>query len=239
VCSVLSICGDQNQGIYFDQAIPANPYQITGSDGKTYTLTICSTLSSTLQSSYCPANAICTPKASACQTFTGAPSFCLGQEGTEQWTRLTEKEITVNFTGGDPTISSGDRNWGIHVICTDTANTPSFSGEGPTGHYNFVWNHPCACKDACKGAPPPPSGGGGGGGGGLSGGSIFLIIVLCLFVVYCVAGVLFMKFKREASGTDLIPNKDFWFSLPGLCKDGVLFVWCKITGKEMAQYREV
>lgn len=27
-----------------------------------------------------------------------------------------------------------------------------------------------------------------------------------------------MKFKFDASGTDIIPNKTFWFSLPGLIK---------------------
>jgi hypothetical protein len=59
---------------------------------------------------------------------------------------------------------------------------------------------------------------------GLSGGAIFLIILLCLLVVYFVGGIIINKFSRQKEGIEVIPNYQFWFALPGLFKDGVLFV---------------
>jgi hypothetical protein len=38
------------------------------------------------------------------------------------------------------------------------------------------------------------------------------------FSVYLVMGILFKKYKREASGTEMIPNRSFWLELPGNIK---------------------
>ena len=32
--------------------------------------------------------------------------------------------------------------------------------------------------------------------------------------VYLIGGMLFMKYQKQASGTDLIPNKEIWISIP-------------------------
>jgi len=48
--------------------------------------------------------------------------------------------------------------------------------------------------------------------------------------LYFVVGILFLKFARNASGVEMIPQHDFWFSLPGLVKDGVMFIVNKIRG---------
>lgn len=37
-------------------------------------------------------------------------------------------------------------------------------------------------------------------------------------IVYVVCGVLFMKYKKGASGRELIPNYTFWSTLPVLIK---------------------
>ena len=66
------------------------------------------------------------------------------------------------------------------------------------------------------------------GQGGLSGGSIFLIILLVAVVLYLVGGVLFNKYRRGATGTDVLPNKAFWLDLPGLVAEGCRFSWHKI-----------
>ena len=39
-----------------------------------------------------------------------------------------------------------------------------------------------------------------------------------MLTVYLVAGILFNKFHREQTGVDMVPNVDFWKSLPGLAK---------------------
>ena len=37
-------------------------------------------------------------------------------------------------------------------------------------------------------------------------------------IAYFVAGILIMKFYKKASGTDIIPNKQFWIKAPFLIK---------------------
>jgi len=132
--------------------------------------------------------------------------------------------LTIQYINGD-----GNRQFEIDLACDPKAGVgaPVFSGESPTLHYNFLWTSAYGC----------PKNGGGSGGGGLSGGSIFLILLLVLAVVYLVAGVLFNKFKRQASGVELIPNVGFWTSLPGLVKDGVLFIVHKFTKR--GSYQQV
>jgi hypothetical protein len=44
-----------------------------------------------------------------------------------------------------------------------------------------------------------------------------------VLVIYLVAGILFMKYKRGATGKEVIPNVEFWSSLPGLIKVGGYF----------------
>jgi hypothetical protein len=41
----------------------------------------------------------------------------------------------------------------------------------------------------------------------------------------------FNKFKRQATGLDIVPHRIFWTSLPGYSLDGVIFVYRKVTGK--------
>lgn len=46
----------------------------------------------------------------------------------------------------------------------------------------------------------------------------FLSSFICLLVVYLVAGVLFNKYSKGASGKELIPNVNFWIDFPLLVK---------------------
>jgi len=58
---------------------------------------------------------------------------------------------------------------------------------------------------------------------GLSVGSILVIIFISLVVVYLVAGILFNKYSKGATGKELIPNVNFWTDFPLLVKDGAVF----------------
>lgn len=66
---------------------------------------------------------------------------------------------------------------------------------------------------------------------GLSTGSIFLLLLFFGFLFYFIIGGALLYFLRGASGLELIPNIDFWRELPGLVKDGTLFVFsgCNIN----------
>jgi hypothetical protein len=66
--------------------------------------------------------------------------------------------------------------------------------------------------------------------GGLSGGSILLIMYTTInkitefnsffttATVYFAGGLIFLKFVRHAEGVSMVPNVEFWSSLPGLVK---------------------
>jgi len=116
--------------------------------------------------------------------------------------------VTVQYTGG-----TGQRKMEIDFVCNPQAGDgkPVFTAENPSLHYNFMWESKYACP---KTALP----------GGLTGGGIFLILFFVGAAVYLVGGILWQKFKVGASGLELIPNLTFWTSLPGLIKDGVMFM---------------
>ncbi|CAG9773738.1 unnamed protein product [Ceutorhynchus assimilis] len=57
-----------------------------------------------------------------------------------------------------------------------------------------------------------------------SSGTIFCIIFFVTAIIYFFGGGLLMYFVRGARGIEVIPNFDFWMSLPGLMKDGLIYV---------------
>ncbi len=58
---------------------------------------------------------------------------------------------------------------------------------------------------------------------------IFFRAVVC-GVVYFVGGAVFLKFQKRAEGKDIIPNVNFWTSLPSDIKAGFSFTVGKIRG---------
>ena len=69
----------------------------------------------------------------------------------------------------------------------------------------------------------------------------FLFFVFFSFgsvlLVYIVAGVLFNRFHRGASGKEVIPNVNFWMDFPllvkvcGMTARGLALKYCKISEK--------
>jgi len=164
-------------------------------------------------------NTTCGTNVAACQTWPGGKA-ALGSTTTAQWAPLVrsttqgQKGATVSFGNG----TSG-RAFEIDFQCVESAGvgSPNFEVETPKLFYNFAWPTKTACP---TGNVPTPNS----GPRGLSGGSIFLILLLCLVVVYVAAGITFNVVKKKASGKEIIPNVEFWGSIPGLVKDGVMFI---------------
>jgi len=130
--------------------------------------------------------------------------------------------VRLSFTGGDD-----GRSAEIDLICDASSSsfgTVKYINENPQLHYNWQWTTKYACptKSSSK----------------LSGGSILLIMVFVLVVVYFAAGAVFMKFIRHAEGIEIVPNVHFWTAIPGLTKDGVLFVVSK-TCRRGSSYKAV
>lgn len=55
----------------------------------------------------------------------------------------------------------------------------------------------------------------------MSGISIFFLLLLIFTIIYFVGGALLMYFMRGARGIEMIPNVDFWRSLPTRLKVNV------------------
>jgi len=142
---------------------------------------------------------------------------------TEQSNGITVTYVNNldNKCGANKDVS---RKTNLIVQCDSSAATPTLSGISEPGvcEYNVNMKSKYAC---------PIGGGGGGGSSGLSGGWIFVIILLCGGVLYLLVGVVVKwKVMNTEPGTELIPNIDFWRDLPGLIKDGFVFVKNKLTG---------
>ncbi|KAJ4459731.1 hypothetical protein PAPYR_4120 [Paratrimastix pyriformis] len=127
-------------------------------------------------------------------------------------TLTTEGNLNLTYGGGAYCMGAA-HNRQIHIVltCNQVAGEPTIR-EDPAGScfYTVDWAHPAGCV--------VPS-------GGMSFGWIMIIIMLVCFVLYIVGGMAFMKFKKGATGKEIIPNSAFWFGLPGLCWDGMKFLF--------------
>eukprot|EP00756_Hemistasia_phaeocysticola_P043761 Hpha_TRINITY_DN17332_c0_g1::TRINITY_DN17332_c0_g1_i1::g.137850::m.137850 len=88
--------------------------------------------------------------------------------------------------------------------------------QGDSLHYYAEFETGWACPGA-KLKPPSE------GGDSSHWGMYALIAFGCAIVVYLSAGVAYNYKYKEARGADVIPNREFWGSLPGLVWDGMCF----------------
>jgi len=121
------------------------------------------------------------------------------------------------------------RNTTIDFFCDPTQDPGQLVGasnpESPAHSYHLEWRTKYACAVA-----PPPDNGGGDDKGGISVGWILIIIFFGVLVLYFAIGALVCKFALKKEGIEIIPNHGFWLALPGLVKDGNLFVVRKAMG---------
>ncbi|XP_075264093.1 uncharacterized protein LOC142355980, partial [Convolutriloba macropyga] len=67
--------------------------------------------------------------------------------------------------------------------------------------------------------------------GGINGGGIFLIIYFVSIALYLIVGVCYKAFYKGARGTEMLPNTEFWLMVPGLIRDGCLYIYRTIASK--------
>lgn len=83
------------------------------------------------------------------------------------------------------------------------------------------------------------------GGKGLSLGSKVLVVLFIAVAAYLIIGIYLNRRNNEgdSSISENIPHQDFWKSLPGLVKDGIIFSTTKLTscisGKSKSGYNDV
>ncbi|KAL3831677.1 hypothetical protein ACJMK2_023400 [Sinanodonta woodiana] len=62
---------------------------------------------------------------------------------------------------------------------------------------------------------------------GISAGTVLCIIFFSLLLAYLIGGMVFMRYRKNARGLEIVPHVTLWKSIPGLIKDGVLFSVCR------------
>eukprot|EP00048_Salpingoeca_helianthica_P006783 m.102585 g.102585 ORF g.102585 m.102585 type:complete len:288 (+) comp14122_c2_seq1:35-898(+) len=185
-------------------------------------------------------------------TKDGQTCYPIGSVSEQTWTITAASEtnaqsINVIFSGGQE-----GRQTSLVVTC-DPSTTGVFTARGETAPGSLIYEMDitscAACVNGCGGGPsppppPPPPGPPGPPGPpsppgppgssssssstSLDVGWILVIVLLCSLFVYFVGGMVFLKYKRQASGREMVPNVEFWSSLPGLIKDGFLFTVAKV-----------
>jgi len=72
-------------------------------------------------------------------------------------------------------------------------------------------------------------------------GSYILIIGVSVLALYIIVGMIWNRTKNQYTGLDLIPNYQFWRSVPGLVQDGITYTIIKIKqiGNKTQSYEEI
>ncbi|XP_072179606.1 uncharacterized protein [Diadema setosum] len=154
----------------------------------------------------------------ACQEYKPDPKYYkIGDPAPKSWTTAADESIQVVY---DSTQDGVIRTSTVTYRCLATALDPTLSLDSVgDSKYDFTVTTCQACRPRVANCPVKSS-----SSNKITVGGILCIVFTVTVVLYLVGGVLFMKYQRGASGTEVIPNYGFWKDFPGLVKDGFLFV---------------
>ena len=162
--------------------------------------------------------AACNDGTSVCQRASNFNYYSCGALNTQSIYALNSvdpgKGVTVKYSGGDRCSGGPERATTINIFCTE--DDPGFIYDSAEGDcdYTITINSAAGCGVKVKS-----------GGGGIGAGGIILIILVCLLVLYFGLGAVYQwKFKEAKEPVEFIIHREFWFAIPGLVKDGVLFI---------------
>ncbi|XP_019192176.1 PREDICTED: uncharacterized protein LOC109186582 [Ipomoea nil] len=91
----------------------------------------------------------------------------------------------------------------VSVVCDDAATGPQTLEKVGTCDFATELRHPSGCGGVISAK-----------GKGLGWFGTLLIIILCLFGAYLLGGMIYRYFFLHIRGIDIIPNLEFWSSLP-------------------------
>jgi len=167
-----------------------------------------------------------------CQHTTTDTTFGLGAVSGAVIAELSPpgSGVTINYPPNKSTPKN-TRQSVLTLVCDQTQSPGVPAGqvtENPVLTYQLSFKS----KFACPSVAPTP-GPNNNSGGGFDMGWVFVIIVLVGSFVYVVGGTMLNHFYFGAElGLSAIPQWEFWIGVPSLMKDGAMFVYNKITGKE-------
>ena len=150
----------------------------------------------------------------------------------------TGLSLTPNGVLFSVTEAGRDSSWTaeVKVLCNPNlgvgqviADAAPFKAGG--SYTNLVLNPILYSSAAC----PVPGGGGAAGDvtdpNALTGGGIFLIVFFLTSFFYVAGGVAINRYRGVGQGIDLLPNLEFWKSVPSLVSDGCVFTYTEIKEK--------
>jgi len=202
--------GGANDGLELDLSEQGQVTSTTSNDGRTYYFAPCG-----LVTTGCTAGVGC--------QVDGAQFIPMGATAGLSCS-VSSDQATINFPGLSTTIDANLRAIDATYVCGSGDLVLAVGQNGKTDVITYPFT-----LTGSAGCPAMPSGGG--GGSGLNGGAIFLIIYFVAIAVYLIAGIIYKAFVKGARGLEVIPNIEFWMTVPGLVKDGCIFIYRSIAAK--------
>ena len=101
----------------------------------------------------------------------------------------------------------------VYLTCISDGPESINAREDSTTIVNIYLQSPCCCPGKCHYSEESS----------VTGGAVFLILLVALAFVYIVGGMIFLKFSRGASGSDMIPNRLLWLNILSYIRDGIRY----------------
>ncbi|KAK6166572.1 hypothetical protein SNE40_023229 [Patella caerulea] len=169
---------------------------------------------------------------SACQNSFNTEYYMIGDQTSAQWS-FDGTNIQVYYSKTQDGVL---RETFVKYVCDVNAKTPTMimNGElGPAQFYMTVTTE-CACPNGCVDESNIVIT----VEAGISTGTILDILFIVGIFIYVAGGMTYMRVRNQATGVEMLPNRGFWSALPGLVKDGCVFVVSKVRSKR-STYDEV
>ncbi|KAL4221140.1 hypothetical protein ACF0H5_019399 [Mactra antiquata] len=151
---------------------------------------------------------------SAVCMFHGKSMLSIGQADDVmfQYQQDLKSVVTAYFTHQTIVLSAQ-----VELICDTTACDPVFDpiGVQEMGLYLFKLTSVCACPGMCTSSGTKNCKT---SSGIWQVGTIICIGFAVIVILYLVCGIIYNKIRHEASGTNLIPHKEFWTRIFGYIK---------------------
>jgi len=163
----------------------------------------------------------CSPSSPVCKRSGLWSTMGYGDLHTQQMVVIEKEDVdsgkgvTVHYTNGEYCPGTAGSSSTIHVVCgTDEVVTElSLSRDGCSITATIVSQAGC-------GFAAPYS-----GGSGETAAIVILVLLLVGVILYIAIGMFVnWKFKGAENVVDMIPQREFWMSVPGLVVDGCKFI---------------
>ncbi|OWF38198.1 uncharacterized protein LOC110466575 [Mizuhopecten yessoensis] len=156
--------------------------------------------------------------------------FNLGTTETAVFSTNDAGQVSLSYQHietGTPTIQ---RSSHIALICDQSQEggfVPLFESDPGSGRFQFELHS----KYTCYGDSTDDD------NNVFSVGTIICVAALAIVLLYLVGGVSYNVIYKKSIGVERIPNVSVWRMLPGLIKDGFLFVFTR--GRTSSTYRNI